>query len=261
MTKEEIDLLAYELANLRLKADLTLAPQYPAFSDKPYPLGRCLEIRDEMYKLIHAQLAHNSESLAPLAHYMQSAQKELQKVWGSLRDEYFQNAIVVGHWYIDCANDTVNANKPRVEIKKLEQSGFSAIKDFEQFVKIAQSYWQVTVYQNTAFPALAPYFPLICENEKGASWLAAANDDMLKVAMNSEFALSQRILANLPPPPKAMQVRWRQIISKMPNPDELLTHQGDPLSFCKSYSESNLATDLTFRDKAVRAFMSLPKGA
>ncbi|PCK32034.1 hypothetical protein [Pseudoalteromonas piscicida] len=261
MDQQEIDLLAFELANLRLKADLTLAPKYPYFSDKPYPLGRCLEIRDEMFKLVTAELKQNSECLSVLKKYMMAENAELKKVWGSLRDEYFQNAIFVGEWYIDTANDTVNANKPRVEIKPIAQSGFSAITSFEQFVNIAESYWQVEVYKNTAFPAISPYLPLICVDAKGATWLAAANDDMIKVATSSEFQLSEQILKQLPEPDASIVSRWRKTLETIKSPDEILLQTGNPEGFCQLYRNAQKAGDMAFRDRVVRAYMSLPKGA
>ena len=260
MQQTEIDLLAHELANIRLQADLKLAVKIPSFAGKPYPLGRCLEVRDEMFKRIVAVLKQNNAQLAPLREYMQQENAELKKVWGSLRDEYFQNALIVGDWYIDTANDTVNANKPRVEIKPLAASGFAAITSFEQFIQIAKPYWQVTVYKNTAFPALAPYLPLICVSQSGASWLAAANDDMIKLACDSDFNLSEQILAKLPEPDGNLVQRWHAALTKLQFPDELLLQQGQTQSFCQLYRASNKANDQAFRDRVVRAFMSLPKG-
>ncbi|MEI5640816.1 MULTISPECIES: hypothetical protein [unclassified Pseudoalteromonas] len=261
MQQTEIDLLAHELANIRLQADLKLAVKIPSFAGKPYPLGRCLEVRDEMYKRIVAVLKQNNAQLAPLREYMQQENAELKKVWGSLRDEYFQNALIVGDWYIDTANDTVNANKPRVEIKPLAISGFAAITSFEQFVTIAKSYWQVEVYKNTVFPAISPYLPLICVDTKGATWLAAANDDMIKVASNSDFLLSEQILKQLPEPDASIASRWRATLNTVKSLDEILLQTGSPEGFCQLYRSAQKAQDMAFRDRVVRAYMSLPKGA
>ncbi|NUZ09737.1 hypothetical protein HUZ36_02970 [Pseudoalteromonas sp. McH1-7] len=261
MDQQDIEILTDTLANLRLQADINLAPKFPHFAGKPYPLGRCLEIRDEMFTLITAELKSNTQRLAILKNYMRTERTELKKVWGSLRDEYFQNAILVGDWYIDTANDTVNANKPRVEIKPISQSGFTAISHFEQFVKIARSYWQVDIYRNTAFPAIAPYLPLICVNEQGATWLAAANDDMIKVATESQFLLSEDILKQLPEPTESIVSRWQNTLLTLHEPDELLLKTGSPQAYCKKYRDTEKAADIVFRDKVVRAYMSLPKGA
>ena len=259
MNAKELDLLAFELANMRLQADLKLAPKYPNFANKPYPLGRCLEIRDEMFRLVTQSLSGDTEQLAVLRHYMRSSKCKLKKVWGSLRDEYFQNAMVVGDWYIDTANDTVHANKPRVEIKRLAESGFSAITSFAQFIDIAKPYWQVEVYKKTVFPALAPYLPLICVNHHGATWLAAANNDMIALATQSEFHQSQQVLATLAAPPPQVVRRWQQALAAIAAPDELLQQGGNPEDYCQTYKEANKASNMAFRDKVVLAYMSLPK--
>ncbi|WP_249930089.1 hypothetical protein [Pseudoalteromonas aurantia] len=75
------------MAQLRLKADLTLAPNYPYFAGKPSPLGRCKEIRDEVYRLL---MPPQSYTEYPILNILKTTQQrpELRKVWGSLRDEF-----------------------------------------------------------------------------------------------------------------------------------------------------------------------------
>ncbi len=51
-TSEQIESVTKALADLRLLVDLELAPRYPHFNHKPYPLGRCKEIRDAVFTLI-----------------------------------------------------------------------------------------------------------------------------------------------------------------------------------------------------------------
>ncbi|KZW98317.1 hypothetical protein JL49_24040 [Pseudoalteromonas luteoviolacea] len=248
------------LAELRLIVDLRLAAQYPYFSDKPYPLGRCKEIRNTMLELLQERLAMPimPEPLQVLANEV-SLGHTLKPAWGSLRDEYFQNAILLGDWYLDTANDTVNPNKPRVEILKLQQSGFSAIVSFEQFCVIARKYWQVNIYKNDIYPALAPFLPLLCVNGKGACWLAAANDDMIALARHSQFTLSERILTKLPSTPSTLKQRWYAHYSDLKNP--LLGHHSlDPVEFCQHYRNEHRDQDLHFRDKVVKSYLHLAQG-
>ncbi|MBU2024391.1 MAG: hypothetical protein KJ609_18685, partial [Gammaproteobacteria bacterium] len=145
---EKVDIVIKSLANLRLLADLDLVPRYPHFGDKTYPLGRCKEIRDAVFVLLQEKLPQSTDPGLVLIRDMLSKGTVLKKVWGSLRDEYFQNAMVLGDWYLDVSNDTVNPNKPRVEVLPLIESQFYNIASFEQFVKIARSYWNVEVYRN-----------------------------------------------------------------------------------------------------------------
>ncbi|UXI02986.1 hypothetical protein [Photobacterium sp. TY1-4] len=260
LTDEQCRALEKALAYQRLQADLILAPDFPHFAGKTYPLGRCKEIRDKVFELwCEALKAPHEAAFQPIRDYLQQG-GTLTKVWGSLRDEYFQNAMVVGDWYIDTANDTVNPNKPRVEIRPLGTSGFRPITSFEQFIAIARSYWEVEIYRNDVVPALAPFLPLLCVNAQGASWLAAANDDMFALATQSGFELSERVLRELPPVPEHLMRRWHQKLAGLGVDSPFYVHPGDPVSYCQQYREAGKHHSLTFRDQAVRAFMPLANG-
>ena len=258
ISKEQQGALCSALAQLRLKADLILAPKYPHFAGKPYPLGRCKEIWDEVYRLL---MQPQSDTEFPILNILKTTQQqpELRKVWGSLRDEFFQNAMVIDQWYIDVANDTVDANKPRVEIMPFAQSGFSQITSFKQFAHIARPYWQVELYRNTVCPALAPFLPIICVGKNQTSWLAAANDEMLKVAMHSEFKSPLEIIDTLPSPPAHIIHKWQTVLDKHAH-ISLLTQTGSAQAFCQQYRIEQRHLDSAFRDEIVIAYSHLPKG-
>lgn len=258
LTTQHLALICNELATLRLQADLTLAPKMPHFANKPYPIGRCREIRDEMFNLLQVALQQSQKPGLSLLRDGISQGHVIKKAWGSLRDEYFQNALIFGPWYIDVANDTVNANKPRVEMLPLATSQFSAITSFAQFTKIARSYWQVDIYKNDICPALAPYMPLLCVGKNGVSWLAAANDDMLSLAVDSQFEASIAILNTLPSPPEHIKTRWANVLASS-NSNPFLVNHGNPVNYCRQYQQSLHHPDIAQRDGAVIAYSSLPK--
>ncbi|QTL33850.1 hypothetical protein [Pseudoalteromonas viridis] len=260
LTAQQVTDLEVYLAHLRLKIDPALAQKYPIFAGKPYPLGRCKEVRNAIQDLLKAELAKEpvAAPLQPLKALLDSG-LTLEPVWGSLRDEYFQNALVVGPWYLDAANDTVNPNKPRVEIRLLAESGFGAITSFEQFVKIARSYWEVDVYRNEIFPALAPFMPLVCVSHTGVSWFAAANDDMLLLARDSAFELVERVLPTLPAPPPALTDKWHSAAASVDMPSQLLKAQTrSAQAMCQHYRSEGKHQDILFRDEVVLAYLSLP---
>lgn len=258
-TTENSEAVMEELAALRLIVDLELAPRYPHFNGKPYPLGRCKEIRDAVFSLLQKKLPQATEPGLGFIRDRLAAGDTLTKVWGSLRDEYFQNAILIGGWYIDVSNDTVNPNKPRVELISLAESGFSAVSSFEQFVKIAEPYWLVTVYRNDICPALAPFMPLVFVSDNGSCWLGEANDEMLAVAINSQFSASERILSTLASPPEDVIEGWKAVLLRVKH-NVFLHGQGNALDYCKEYREGQRYKGSDFRDSAVMAFLSLPKG-
>ncbi|TQF69730.1 hypothetical protein [Pseudoalteromonas luteoviolacea] len=260
MNDKQRQQLEIYLAELRLQIDAKLAQEYPFFSDKPYPLGRCKEIRNTIFQILQKKLSAPKLDAPLIALQSNSAANcELKPVWGSLRDEYFQNALLWGDWYIDAANDTVNPNKPRVEITQLVNSGFGPITSFEQFCLIARKYWQVTIYKNDVYPALAPFLPLLCVNEKGACWLAAANDDMISLARQSQFTLSERIIKELANPPERVRLCWYQTYSEVSNP--LLKRTDlNPIEFCQRYRCEKKYQNLHFRDEIVKAYLHLAHG-
>lgn len=243
------------LAHLRIKADLELLPKHPYFHEKPYPLGRCREIRDAVFeRLKNSILDESNPNTQPLRAYLVEGHK-IEKIWGALRGQYFQNAMKVGDFYVDCANDTVNPNKPRVEILPMSESGFKPITDFEEFASVAEKYWEVSVYRNTVCPAIAPFFPLIFVDKNNKSWITS-NDHMIKIAQDSKFEKSEIALETFPVIDQAHQASWRRRLNDFTS-EPLLRGEQNPEVFCQQYRKDNLHSDNKFRDAVVTAFTKI----
>ncbi|RVT48162.1 hypothetical protein EMM73_02390 [Rheinheimera sediminis] len=255
---EQVNAVVADLAQLRLLVDLELVPRYPYLGTKTYPLGRCKEIRDAVFIKLQQQLPQATEPGLVLIRDQLQKGESLKKIWGALRGVYFQNAMAIGDWYLDVSNDTVNPNKPRIEVLPLASSGFAAVTSFEQFIAVARSYWEVDVYRNDICPALAPYMPLLYISKSGTCWLGEATDNMLAVATESEFAASERILLTLPTAPQQAVIGWKEVLSKIQQND-FLHQQGDAVAYCQSYRAQHYHQDSRIRDRAVLAYVSLPK--
>jgi hypothetical protein len=245
---------------VRLAEDRALALRYPRYASKPYPLGRCLEIRDAVFTglehLLNGKLVAQPEDLPVLKqlHGYIAQGGVCHKVWGSLRRTYFQNAIQLGTWYVDVANDTVVTTKPKIEILPMGRSGFANIDDYHHFAEVARIYWQVDVFANTVFPLLAPLFPLICSNEKGC-WLAAGYDELIQLTRREGFAPSETIVQQLPPAPAAVR-NW---FAAIPRTDPLLlAMEGDAAAICRAARERGLMHDTDYRQALVAAYRALP---
>ncbi|WP_016957661.1 hypothetical protein [Catenovulum agarivorans] len=253
----QIDEIVAYLALTRIKADLELVPKYQYFSGKPFPLGRCLEIRDAVYQLMIEDIKSNKpyEGLSLLINYMKTG-FSLNKIWGGLRNSYFQNAMQIGDYYLDVSNDTVNPNKPRVEVLPMVESGFADITDFETFVDIGQRYWQVQMYKNSVCSSLAPFMPILCVEKNGQSWLAV-NDYTIAFSRESKFEKAQNILQKLPEPPKAVQQKWQAVVEQSTNQN--IQNKTSPESYCTQYKRAALHQDENFRNEIVKAFMTLQK--
>ncbi|MBF0471711.1 MAG: hypothetical protein HQL48_10105, partial [Gammaproteobacteria bacterium] len=156
---------------LRHEVNDTLRQKKPTKGGKPYPLGQCLEISKAV--MARFQAWRQGEGIPANAPEVVAALEQLQAffcaggtvrlVWGDLRGDYFQNALQLGSWYLDVANDTVDPDKPAVEILPFARSGLEAVRDCFHYARIAKRYWQGEIYPNHLFPQLAPYFPLLVE--------------------------------------------------------------------------------------------------
>ena len=259
LSADQVINIVDDLAYLRCLVDLELIPRYPMFKGKPYPLGRCKEIRDAVFNLLQVQLS-TEPTRSGIALLQERLLKgaTLAKVWGSLRDEYFQNAMVLDGWYIDVSNDTVNANKPRVEVLPLAGSGFGAISSFEQFIQIAKGYWNVDVYRNTVCPKLAPFMPFVYVNQEGESWMGEGNDDMLALAMRTKFKAVDQVWNQLDELPVAFYQKWIKALEPSRHID-LLASSGEVLDYCRQYREQGLHDNQAFRDQVVMSYVKLPK--
>ncbi|MCU4677036.1 hypothetical protein N7931_15490 [Catenovulum sp. 2E275] len=245
-----------DLVQLRIKADLTLLPKYPTFGKKIYPLGRCLEIRDEVFELLKTELQQpKTAGLIALTQYIKQG-NELTKIWGGLRDLYFQNAMKVGEYYIDVSNDTVNPNKPRVEVLLYRDAGFKPIEDFEYFCEIAEKYWHVKLFKNSVCSSLAPFMPVLCVDNNNKSWLAA-NDIMIQLARASQFIKSEQILNQLAEPSEQIKLNWQAQLKQANKPD--LNNKMSPQAYCQLYREQKLDQNLAFRNQMVSQFISINK--
>ncbi|MBY4677383.1 hypothetical protein [Marinobacterium arenosum] len=190
-------LIESELLRLREQVDPSLERQYPAQGEKAYPIGRCLEISQAVYRLLQQGIQRPQNPAQQLIRQFVAEGGVARRVWGALRESYFQNAFQFGTLYVDVANDTVDPAKPKVEILPLSESGFCNIRDFEHFQAVAGRYWQCEVYANHLLPTLSPLFPLLIHYPAtGRLSVETRIDYMLRLNMHSGFRLAQSWLAS-----------------------------------------------------------------
>jgi len=228
---------------LRAETDQTLGQSAPARYGKPYPYGYCLEITKDVQARLRARLKqpeHPGERA--IKAYLNSG-GAARRVWGVLRERFFQNAFHIGSLYIDVSNDTVDVSKPKVEILPMAQSGLEAVRDAAHFARIAEQYWGVTFYANLALPTLAPLFPMIGVDARGNARIYSDARYMVDLFRASQFTLSERWLGEGPVPPVAVVEAIR---SRCPS-DLLAANPGASLeaalSACRSARADGLASN------------------
>lgn len=228
------------LLELRQHIDAELLPRQPMKLGKPYPLGQCQEISQALRtRIAQGEPSHFSATARmgwnSLRGFVQAG-GTFRAVWGDLRGLYFQNAFQLGSLYVDIANDTVVASKPKVEILPWEQAGLSAIADFAHFRKRAQSYWGQTVYPNHAIPQLAPYCPFILLRPDGLLQMHEATDYMVGLAARDHFGSSEAVLKEAPLPDAVFERIARSLRHLgMPLPANAAQGRGQALQHCRTY--------------------------
>lgn len=172
--------------------DLFEAGDHPRKS--AYPKGFCYEISLGVLDLLQQALADpKTPAMRALREFCQQG-GIAKRVWGNLRNQYFQNAFQFGSLYLDVANDTVDVAKPKVEVRPIAKSGFAAIDNFETYAQIAEIYWKGTVYSNRHIPDLMVMFPIIFVGEAGKIELHANYQTILYRNLESNFQLSEDFL-------------------------------------------------------------------
>lgn len=195
---------------MRAETDTALAPGAIARQDKPYPYGYCLEITQDVVTNLRARNARSRSSAAKAISAFLKHGGAATMVWGVLRDRYFQNAIQMGSLYIDVANDSVDPNKPKVEILPMTESGLELVRDVDHFARIAELYWGIRCYANVALPDLAPLFPIIVVDPLKRVLLQSRTGYMMRLLGGDGFQKSERWLKTAPHPPAEVVTGLRQ---------------------------------------------------
>jgi hypothetical protein len=178
----------------RAATDQAMALDASSRRGNRYPYGYCLEITTDVVQNLRARMASGRSAGARAVLAFLDNGGAVRMVWGALRGRYFQNAIQLGSLYVDVANDTVDVLKPKVEIMPMQDSGFVLIRDAAHFAEIAEPYWSIRIYANTALPSLAPLFPMVSVHGSGEIRLESRTDYMMQLFGSDGFQRSERWL-------------------------------------------------------------------
>ncbi|MCE9649824.1 MAG: hypothetical protein K8R18_09405 [Parvibaculum sp.] len=192
------DAIVRDMLELRAEADAYflvrldgIAAQRPSADEgverKGYPVSYCLEITRYMLTLMSRTPAPAHMSGLRAMHDFVRAGGPVKRVWGALRGGYFQNAIQVGSYYLDVANDTVNPQKPKIEFLPMEKANFNNIGSFFEFARVGQAYWKCRTIPNRYFPELAPFYPAITFENNGGVRLDSRNSFMFPMNIAKRF--------------------------------------------------------------------------
>lgn len=246
------------LLEIRAETDACLTPGAKIRRGKAYPYGYCHEITvDVIDRLRCAAARRRSPGERALDAYFRRGGRATL-IWGALRGLYFQNAIRFGPLYVDVSNDTVDVNKPKVEIMPLDEAGFTLVRDGAHFAEIAARYWDVRVYTNTALPALAPLFPILIVDRDGHVLLQSKTGYMMRLFGSDGFQRAEDWLRQGPPAPEVLvrEVRRHcpaEILETSPAPGV-----GAAIEACRRLREERTRIDEAWMERMCRDFDRVP---
>ena len=248
---------------LRRELDSSLRQSKPEKLGKPYPLGQCLEISQAMWHALKqvdqsALTQKEAQGYQAFVRFIQAG-GELKQVWGDLRGQYFQNAFLLGSWYLDVANDTVDVNKCPVEIMPFEQSELVPIKDFFHFSEVARQYWQAIVLPNVLVPSLAQYFPIIVLQPNTGPQLHGLFDYMIALTQRQQFMPSEAALQHMTFPDEWFSVLRPHSDFGQNLPKALSECRAESIKTCRMAREQAQYLDHNARNQAVKQALQVNK--
>lgn len=122
-----------------------------------YPVGFCKNITDSAFENLRTEECIKT---------MQKDGLIFKRIWGIYKG-VFQNAMQLGHLFVNVAGDTVNPETVSSRVVRLEDSGFKQIQTYEDYLTTARDYWKFDAVPNYVFPFISPANPFIftCEDE------------------------------------------------------------------------------------------------
>ena len=242
---------------LRRQLDESLRTKQSFKLGKPYPLGQCLEISQAFECALKELDASTLSTLEHLTAFRAiqaflAAGGEFRQVWGDLRGEYFQNAFILGSWYVDVANDTVDVNKPSVEILPFSESGLRPIQNFAHFAVIAKRYWQGVCLPNIVVPELAHHFPIIVLQPNAGPQLQGLFDYMIALTRRSAFHFSEEALLGLSFPEPLLQTFRDNAWASAKVPTTVSEAKQLAIKYCQQAREAKMHEDSPLRDQIIR---------
>lgn len=154
-----------------------------------YPKGYCLPITIQSFaRFVGRGIEGNGSEGFRAVWRFHEAGGVVARVWGILREQYFQNALQLGSHYFDVANDTVDVRKPKIEHMPMAASGFRNVASLADFIGIAERYWQCSIHPNLEFLRLAPFAPLLrIDEDEGVLSVIPMGESMQWLSLEDGF--------------------------------------------------------------------------
>jgi hypothetical protein len=78
----------------------------------------------------------------------------------------FQWFIIAGNHVLNVANDASDRLAYPVDVAPRDSHAYRSIRDYFDYIKIAEKYWGQSIFRNTVLPSIAPLCPIIAIDRK-----------------------------------------------------------------------------------------------
>jgi len=186
----ELDKIQILMENIRQQVDENI---YCFFKEKwekyikwhylfsKFPVWNCYYIVSDAQKYIEHLIYSGHPILKTLKKFINKWWTINQVYW--VKDEiYFHNVIQAWSLIFNIANDSVNPNKKKVICGGLKTQNIRSIKDYFDYIEIAEFYQKADIYLNHYIPSLAPLFPLIKISPNG--WVIKLATSLSLLSLN-----------------------------------------------------------------------------
>jgi len=191
--------IEYDMSQLRISYDKWVieqwekqrTPKNTAIIDAAiarYPKGYCREISQGV---LNGMLRPENHLGYP---ELKASGIPIKKVFGIHSKRYFQNALQIGHLYVDPANNTVDKTKSPIEITHIDESPLEQISSYDQVIPVVESYWHLGVYPNIYFPLISFVCPVIVCAEGEARFLTTPIGHVSTFETQKDYAMARQFI-------------------------------------------------------------------
>ncbi|MCF3649107.1 hypothetical protein [Synoicihabitans lomoniglobus] len=156
--RAEVDASHADRIQAAASSDSAHSGAYGEINWARYPIGFCRHIRDAVKERLPRD---------PIFQELLAAGVVIKPVFIFLQGSYFQNALQIGNYYVDVANDTVFPEKPKLEWAPIDEVDFENVETWPRFATVAETYLKVALYPNTLFPLAFPAAPFLAVRSNG----------------------------------------------------------------------------------------------
>ncbi|MBI4149733.1 hypothetical protein HY491_04765 [Candidatus Woesearchaeota archaeon] len=123
-----------------------------------YPIGQCKFIADKVF---------DGFQRGALYQRLQQEGHPMRVVHGIRDGSFFQNAIQLGPYYVDVANDTLVRERRKVIAQPFAEVDFTQPATLLPYLAIVEKYWGYQVFPNYHYPFLSFTHPYVLITDEG----------------------------------------------------------------------------------------------